>query len=76
MHAVPGCGGADCTECSRDLPQICETGHHSGIGQNGFYAPYGTLDIRGAAKVPEGKLTLLAPRLNTYSRKRKNPNFG
>ncbi|SPO01636.1 related to alcohol dehydrogenase [Cephalotrichum gorgonifer] len=54
LHAVPGCGAADCTECSRDLPQICERGHHSGIGQDGFYAPYATLDIRGAVLVPEG----------------------
>lgn len=55
LHAVPGCGESECTECSRDLPQICERGHHSGIGQDGFYAPYATLDIRGAVKVPDGK---------------------
>ncbi|PKS08505.1 hypothetical protein jhhlp_004889 [Lomentospora prolificans] len=54
LHAVPGCGQGDCTECSRDLSQICERGHHSGIGQDGFYAPYATLDIRGAVLVPEG----------------------
>lgn len=51
---MPGCGEADCPECSRDLYQICERGHHSGIGQDGYYAPYATIDIRGLVKVPEG----------------------
>jgi len=54
LHAVPGCGEADCTECSRDLSQICEKGHHSGIGQDGFYAAYAVVDIRGLVAVPEG----------------------
>ncbi|KAJ3545734.1 hypothetical protein NM208_g2375 [Fusarium decemcellulare] len=54
LHAVPGCGENDCPECSRDLSQLCERGHHSGIGQDGFYAPYATIDARGAVKVPEG----------------------
>ncbi|KAH7146138.1 chaperonin 10-like protein [Dactylonectria macrodidyma] len=54
LHAVPGCGQGDCPECSRDLSQLCERGHHSGIGQDGFYAPYATIDIRGAVKVPKG----------------------
>lgn len=54
LHAVPGCGEADCSECSRDLAQLCERGHHSGIGQDGFYAPYATLDVRGLALVPRG----------------------
>lgn len=44
----------DCTECSRDLSQICEKGHHSGIGQDGFYAPYAAIDIRSAVLVPKG----------------------
>ncbi|KAH7017099.1 chaperonin 10-like protein [Ilyonectria destructans] len=54
LHAVPGCAGEECPECSRDLSQICERGHHSGIGQDGFYAPYATMDIRGAVLVPDG----------------------
>ncbi|KAK4149217.1 chaperonin 10-like protein [Chaetomidium leptoderma] len=54
LHSVPGCGGADCPECSRDLPQICERGQHCGIGQDGYYAPYATIDIRGVVLVPEG----------------------
>ncbi|KAH8682086.1 N-benzyl-3-pyrrolidinol dehydrogenase [Xylariales sp. PMI_506] len=54
LHAVPGCALSGCTECSRDLSQICETGHHSGIGQDGFYAPYATIDARAAVLVPEG----------------------
>ncbi|KAH7029592.1 chaperonin 10-like protein [Microdochium trichocladiopsis] len=54
MHAVPGCGSAECPECSRDLSQLCELGHHSGIGQDGFYAPYAIVDIRGVVPVPDG----------------------
>lgn len=56
LHAVPGCGRHDCPECSRDLSQICEKGHHSGIGQDGFYAPYTCVDVRGLVLVPDGKL--------------------
>ncbi|KAH8695553.1 chaperonin 10-like protein [Talaromyces proteolyticus] len=51
--AVPGCGESDCPECSRDLPQLCERAHHSGIGEDGFYAPYAALDIRAIVLVPE-----------------------
>ncbi|OBT81552.1 hypothetical protein VE02_09480 [Pseudogymnoascus sp. 03VT05] len=51
--AVPGCGDDDCPERSRDLAQLCERAHHSGIGQDGFYAPYAALDIRAVAKVPD-----------------------
>lgn len=47
----------DCAECSRDLSQICEKGHHSGIGQDGFYAPFAAVDIRSAVLVPDGMLT-------------------
>ncbi|KAG7061977.1 4-coumarate-CoA ligase [Colletotrichum scovillei] len=54
LNAVPGCGASHCDECSRDLAQICEVGHHSGIGQDGFYAPYAAIDIRGLAHVPQG----------------------
>ncbi|KAL6915222.1 hypothetical protein FSST1_012982 [Fusarium sambucinum] len=54
LHAVPGCGEDNCPECSRDLSQLCERGHHSGIGQDGFYAPYAVVDIRGVVRVPRG----------------------
>ncbi|KAJ6190505.1 Short-chain dehydrogenase/reductase SDR [Penicillium mononematosum] len=52
--AVPGCGSEDCTECSRDLAQLCQNAHHAGIGQDGFYAPYAALDLRAAVHVPGG----------------------
>ncbi|KAJ9652505.1 hypothetical protein H2198_008253 [Neophaeococcomyces mojaviensis] len=52
--AVPGCGRDDCPECSRSLPQLCEIAHHSGIGQDGFFAPYAALDARAVVLVPEG----------------------
>lgn len=55
MFAVPGCGQEDCTECSRGTPQLCLHGHHSGIGQDGFFAPYATIDQRGAVLVPQGE---------------------
>jgi alcohol dehydrogenase, propanol-preferring len=54
MFGVPGCGQDDCLECLEDMPQLCLRGHHSGIGQDGFYAPYATIDQRGAVLVPEG----------------------
>jgi propanol-preferring alcohol dehydrogenase len=54
MLAVPGCGKDECEQCNQDVPQICPTGHHSGIGQDGFYAPYATIDVRGAVLVPKG----------------------
>ncbi|PPJ49622.1 hypothetical protein CBER1_02199 [Cercospora berteroae] len=54
MFAVPGRGQEDCTECSRGTPQLCLHGHHSGIGQDGFFAPYATIDQRGAVLVPQG----------------------
>lgn len=54
MHAVPGCGEAECPDCSRNLAQLCELGHHSGIGQDGFYAPYAAISARGLALVPDG----------------------
>ncbi|KAK5655054.1 hypothetical protein OQA88_5953 [Cercophora sp. LCS_1] len=54
LYGVPGCAGEDCPECSRELWQICERGHHSGIGQDGFYAPYAAIDVRGCVLVPEG----------------------
>lgn len=54
LHAVPGCGKPECPECSRDLSQLCESCHHSGIGQDGFYAPYAAVDLRALVLVPEG----------------------
>jgi propanol-preferring alcohol dehydrogenase len=55
LLATPGCGAESCTECSRDLAQICELGHHSGIGQDGFFAPYAVISERGAVVVPDGR---------------------
>lgn len=55
LFAVPGCGQDTCAECSRDLSQLCQVGHHSGIGQDGFFAPFAAIDIRGAVKVPDGE---------------------
>lgn len=54
LHAVPGCGSASCDECSRDLAQLCEKSHHSGIGQDGFHADYAVVDVRGLIPLPEG----------------------
>ncbi|GAM33517.1 hypothetical protein TCE0_011r00466 [Talaromyces pinophilus] len=51
--AVPGCGSDDCPECSRDLAQLCERAHHSGIGEDGFYAPYAALTTRAITLVPD-----------------------
>lgn len=60
MLAVPGCGASNCPECSKfDVPQVCPRGHHSGIGQDGYFAPYATIDVRGAVLVPEGVSRLL-----------------
>ncbi|KAK5173756.1 uncharacterized protein LTR77_002437 [Saxophila tyrrhenica] len=54
LYPVPGCRRQDCPECSRDLHQTCESGHHSGIGQDGFYAPYAVVDARAVVLVPSG----------------------
>ncbi|OSS52223.1 hypothetical protein B5807_01891 [Epicoccum nigrum] len=54
LLAVPGCGSQDCEECSADLAQLCTKSHRSGIGNDGFYAPYCVIDVRGAINVPEG----------------------
>lgn len=61
LHAVPGCRNQGCSECSRGLPQICEKGRHSGIGQDGFYAAFATIDIKGAVLVPPGERTTPIP---------------
>ncbi|OBT65157.1 hypothetical protein VE03_04797 [Pseudogymnoascus sp. 23342-1-I1] len=54
LDAVPGCGFDDCLECSRDVSQLCLRCQHSGIGQDGFHAPYASVDQRGVVLVPEG----------------------
>ncbi|KAL4945775.1 hypothetical protein BDV06DRAFT_209246 [Aspergillus oleicola] len=54
LLAVPGCGRQTCPECSRDLPQLCLHGIHHGIGQDGFYAEYVAIDVRGAVLLPDG----------------------
>ncbi|KAL4898289.1 alcohol dehydrogenase [Aspergillus ambiguus] len=53
LLAVPGCGQPSCSDCSRDLPQLCPNGQHHGIGQDGFYAEYVAIDARGAIPVPD-----------------------
>ena len=52
--SVPGCGTDSCGECSRGVPQICQTGPHYGIGNNGSYAPYIAIRARAAAPLPKG----------------------
>ncbi|KAF2151568.1 GroES-like protein [Myriangium duriaei CBS 260.36] len=54
LHAVCGCGSSNCSECTRDLSQICEKGRHSGIGQDGFHTSYAVVDARAAVLVPQG----------------------
>ncbi|KAL2849903.1 chaperonin 10-like protein [Aspergillus pseudoustus] len=54
LLAVPGCGLDTCSECSRDLSQLCPSGMHHGIGQDGFYAEYVGVDARGAVPLPDG----------------------
>lgn len=36
------------------MAQLCTKAHRSGIGNDGFYAPYCVIDVRGAVHVPEG----------------------
>lgn len=52
--AVPGCGESSCGECSRGYPQICQTGEHYGIGNDGSYTSYIAINKRAAAKLPSG----------------------
>ncbi|KAL2868983.1 zinc-binding dehydrogenase [Aspergillus lucknowensis] len=54
LLAVPGCGLDTCPECSRGLAQLCPAGMHHGIGQDGFYAEYVAVDVRGAVPLPDG----------------------
>ncbi|KAK5424743.1 hypothetical protein LTR83_000333 [Exophiala xenobiotica] len=52
--AVPGCGKSSCSECTRGVPQICSTGEHYGIGNDGSFAPYIAIRERAAVKLPPG----------------------
>jgi len=54
IYAVPGCGLEECTECGRDLAQLCRTGQHHGIGQDGCFTDYIAIDARAAVPLPEG----------------------
>ncbi|KAJ5568080.1 hypothetical protein N7450_010566 [Penicillium hetheringtonii] len=54
LLAVPGCRSESCTECSRDLPQLCPLGMHHGIGQDGFFAEYVAVNVHAAIPLPEG----------------------
>lgn len=56
LDAVPGCGFDDCPECSRDVSQLCLRCQHSGIGQDGYHAPYAAVDQRAVVLVPEGNV--------------------
>jgi propanol-preferring alcohol dehydrogenase len=57
LLAVPGCGLDSCSECSRDLAQLCPRGTHHGIGQDGFFAEYVAINSRAAVPLPDGKQT-------------------
>ncbi|PVH76492.1 GroES-like protein [Cadophora sp. DSE1049] len=54
IYAVPGCGESGCTECGRDLAQLCQKGQHHGIGQDGSFADYVAIDARAAVPLPKG----------------------
>ncbi|KAL5002226.1 chaperonin 10-like protein [Aspergillus recurvatus] len=54
LLAVPGCGLPTCSECARDLPQLCPNGFHHGIGQDGFFAEFVAVDQRSAVILPAG----------------------
>ena len=51
--SVAGCQQKECGECSRDIAQICQTGEHYGIGNDGSYAPYIAIRAHAAAKLPD-----------------------
>jgi propanol-preferring alcohol dehydrogenase len=55
LLAVPRCGLDSCSECSRDLAQLCPRGVHHGIGQDGFFAEYVAVDPRAAVPLPLGE---------------------
>lgn len=52
--SVAGCGSDSCGECSRGIAQICQTGAHYGIGNDGSYSPYIAIRARAAAPLPKG----------------------
>ncbi|KAJ5672050.1 hypothetical protein N7507_001177 [Penicillium longicatenatum] len=54
LLAVPGCGLDTCSECSRDLAQLCPHGVHHGIGQDGFFAEYVAVNVRAAIPLLDG----------------------
>ncbi|KAL4771181.1 chaperonin 10-like protein [Aspergillus nidulans var. acristatus] len=54
LLAVPGCGLATCSECARNLSQLCPNGAHHGIGQDGFFAEFVAVDQRAAVTLPDG----------------------
>ena len=58
IYAVPGCGKSDCSECGRDLAQLCQKGQHHGIGQDGSFADYVAIDQRAAVPLPKGMFEL------------------
>ncbi|EAA65343.1 hypothetical protein AN0024.2 [Aspergillus nidulans FGSC A4] len=58
LLAVPGCGLATCSECARNLPQLCPNGAHHGIGQDGFFAEFVAVDQRAAVALPDGRQSL------------------
>lgn len=57
LFAIQSCWSEECIECSRDLPQLCKNGHHSGIGQDGFFTEYATVDAKAVVKLPAGTST-------------------
>lgn len=49
--------------------RLCERAHHSGIGEDGFYAPYAALTTRAITLVPDSKFLpyLFISSITTYS---------
>ncbi|KAK5461074.1 hypothetical protein LTS15_003137 [Exophiala xenobiotica] len=52
--SVPGCGKSSCPECTRGVPQLCSTGEHYGIGNDGSFASYIAIRERAAVRLPPG----------------------
>jgi propanol-preferring alcohol dehydrogenase len=61
---VPGCGLDTCSECSRDLSQLCQRGTRHGIGQDGFFAEFVAVNARAAVSVPEGNTSYFFLKIN------------
>jgi propanol-preferring alcohol dehydrogenase len=53
INSVAGCMRPTCSECSRNLAQICQQGERYGIGTHGSYAPYIAIKAHHAAKLPD-----------------------